>query len=439
MRILRNSLCASFRPERDGELTATPPRSPPPQVEGILTEGGEHAELPLHSNGLVAPCGSTNAVTMNTVFFIISPGYPAFYHPYTYCRWSFYSASSPGGQLQVQCPLFEIESSSPCSGGSFLTVQTLDDEEGQRFCGENRPQGIISSSLTIHFWGGWRLNSDKRGIYCAVIPATSIPPPQPAASCRCGRRGTNLRIVGGESASLHEWPWMALVLLPGGFCGGALINDRFVLTAAHCIDSTVLPDDALPAVVLGEHQRSVLGETPFTQVVQTTRVIPHEDYDGSGETKNNDIGLLELATPVNLARTPNIAPVCPPSANSTDTASRVTTIGWGFTNAAGEQADVLQMVELLPVPLDECRQQYEEGVITENMFCAADNNKDSCFDDSGGPLMAEVDGHWEIVGIVSFGPTVCAQSDVSGVYTRVDNYLLWISSKIGRPRTCPPV
>ncbi|MPC29301.1 Transmembrane protease serine 11B-like protein [Portunus trituberculatus] len=274
-----------------------------------------------------------------------------------------------------------------------------------------------------------------RGVYCVVMPATSIPLPPPTASCRkfkthiqkrfvlsprvflkatemiglvddrCGRRGTNLRIVGGENANLHEWPWMALVLLPGGFCGGALINDRFVLTAAHCIDSrptlqevnrsrrdgtecllsnfsniydlskenlvvfnasktqllhlstghnlpdnyplffsdtqlfpsstpnilvnvrTVLPNHALPAVVLGEHQRSVLDETPFTQVVQTTRAIPHEGYDGSADNKNNDIGLLELATPVNLARTPNIAPICPPSANSTDTASRVTTIG----------------------------------------------------------------------------------------------------------------
>ncbi|XP_063873387.1 chymotrypsin B-like isoform X3 [Scylla paramamosain] len=358
------------------------------KVEGILSDGGPHANFPLHNSGLVVPCGSTNAVTMNTVFIIISPGYPASYHPYTYCRWSFYSTTSPGGQLQIQCPLFEIESSSPCSGGAFLAVQTLDDEEGQRFCGESQPQGIISSSMTIHFWGGWRLNSNKRGVYCAVMPATSLPPPPPSASC---------------------------------------LNVR-----------TVLPNPALPPVVLGEHQRSVLDETPFTLVLRTTRAIPHEDYDGSGDTKNNDIGLLELATPVNLAKTPNIAPVCPPSANSTDTASRVTTIGWGFTSSAGEQADVLQMVELLPVALEECRQQYEEGAITENMICAADTNKDSCFDDSGGPLMAEVDGHWEIIGIVSFGPTVCAQPGVSGVYTRVENYLPWISSKIGRPRTCPP-
>lgn len=52
---------------------------------------------------------------------------------------------------------------------------------------------------------------------------------------------------------------------------------------------------------------------------------------------------------------------------------------WGFTSTSGELADVLQMVELLPVPLKECREQYEDGIITENMICAAATDKDSCF------------------------------------------------------------
>lgn len=90
---------------------------------------------------------------------------------------------------------------------------------------------------------------------------------------------------------------------------------------------TVLPRNALPTVVLGEHQRSVPNETPFTRVVRVARVIPHEDYNGAGDTKDNDIGLVELAAPLDLGRSPGIAPACPPSPNATDTAERVTTIG----------------------------------------------------------------------------------------------------------------
>ncbi|KAG0717647.1 hypothetical protein GWK47_054025 [Chionoecetes opilio] len=108
--------------------TLTPLQS----VHGIQNEGGAHGNIPFHGNGLVAACGSTNAVTARTVYIIVSPGYPAPYHPYTHCRWNFYSLGSHGGQLQVQCPLFEMESSSPCSSGAFVAIQTLDNEEGER-------------------------------------------------------------------------------------------------------------------------------------------------------------------------------------------------------------------------------------------------------------------------------------------------------------------
>lgn len=105
------------------------------------------------------------------------------------------------------------------------------------------------------------------------------------------------------------------------------------LTAPHvpfCVPvcaRTVLPRKLLPTVVLAEHQRSVPDETPFTRVVEVARVIPHEDYNGAGDSKDNDIGLVELATPLDLGRTPGIAPACPPAPGTTDDAQSVTTLG----------------------------------------------------------------------------------------------------------------
>lgn len=90
---------------------------------------------------------------------------------------------------------------------------------------------------------------------------------------------------------------------------------------------TVLPRNAVPTVVLGEHKRSVTDETPYTRVVRVARVIPHEDYVGTGDSKNNDIGLVELASPLDLGRSPGIAPACPPFPKTTDEAHSVITLG----------------------------------------------------------------------------------------------------------------
>lgn len=106
---------------------------------------------------------------------------------------------------------------------------------------------------------------------------------------------------------------------------GHLIFSMFIVVFVGA--RKVLPRNALPTVVLGEHQRSVPDETPFTRVVRVARVIPHEDYDGAGDSKNNDIGLVELASPVELGRSPGIAPICPPSRNISDAGQSVVTLG----------------------------------------------------------------------------------------------------------------
>ncbi|XP_042210685.1 trypsin-1-like [Homarus americanus] len=384
---------------------------------------------------VLAACGSTLTVQQGVTYLVASPGYPAPYTPFTYCRWTFFSGSI-SERLFVTCQDFDIEASSSCPNGAFLALQ--DPAQGfQWFCGSVGPQTIasITRPLTLHFWASWQNNNNKKGFSCAV---TTNPLTPSTGDCRCGRIATSTRVVGGKETGVHEFPWQALVRIPSGFCGGALINERFVLTAAHCIDQNALPAGALPEVVLGEHDRTRLDETPYTQVVAVSRVIPHENYGFGPSSKDNDIGLIELATNVDLEATPNIAPVCPPGNNIQFNNLPVTVIGWGFTNYPGARADALQKVDLVMVSREICKDQYQADVITDNMICAAASGKDACFDDSGGPLMTRVGQHWQVIGVVSFGPSTCASPDVAGVFTKVANYIPWILSKIGNTRTCPP-
>ncbi|XP_042877321.1 trypsin-1-like [Penaeus japonicus] len=317
-----------------------------------------------------------------------------------------------------------------------------------RFCGESGPQNVVSTSNTLEaiFWSSWVAPSASKGFSCTVGLSTSTAP----RVCKCGQRGTNNRVVvplennrvvGGVDARLHEFPWQVLLILPENrFCGGVLINELFVLTAAHCIRPPALPNNSFPEVVIGEHDRTRTDETTATRTLTVAQVIVHEDYNDTISSEN-DLGLVQLSSALDFAATsPDVAPACPPTAANTYDNADVTVAGWGYLSFPSNPTlpRVLQKVDVKTVPVSECMSQYKKGKVTNNMICASAPGKDACFSDSGGPLMAQESGHWVVVGIVSFGPTACAQPNVAGVYTRVGNYLPWIVGKIGSARTCPP-
>ncbi|XP_076134691.1 chymotrypsin-like protease CTRL-1, partial [Alosa pseudoharengus] len=236
----------------------------------------------------------------------------------------------------------------------------------------------------------------------------------------CGRPPLNTRIVGGQDAPAGNWPWQASLQSSGShFCGGSLINNEWVLTAAHCFSSS---DPSGLTVVLGlEHLE---GSNANSVRRRVNRIISHPSYDSS--TKDNDIALLRLSAPVTF--TDYVSPVCLAASGSefnNGTDSWIT--GWG-TIGEGESLPspgTLQEVEVPVLGNRQCDCIYR--IITDNMICAGLRRKTACNGDSGGPMVSKQDSVWVQSGVVSFGFRSCAEP---AVFTRVSRYESWINSHI---------
>ncbi|KAM6959268.1 serine protease 27-like [Aplochiton taeniatus] len=245
----------------------------------------------------------------------------------------------------------------------------------------------------------------------------------------CGKAPLNTkqdRIVGGQDATAGSWPWQASLHYNGAhFCGGSLINNLWILTAAHCFSST---STAGYTVYLGRQDQE--GTNPNEQSRSLAMVLRHPDYNV--DTSDNDIALLQLSSAVGF--TDYIQPVClaePGSSFYTDVNTWVT--GWGRIRSGVSlpSPQTLQEVSVPVVGNRKCNCLYGVGSITDNMICAGllAGGKDSCQGDSGGPLVIQQSQVWIQAGIVSFGQG-CALPNFPGVYTRVSQYQTWINTQI---------
>ncbi|KAF2897100.1 hypothetical protein ILUMI_09081 [Ignelater luminosus] len=256
------------------------------------------------------------------------------------------------------------------------------------------------------------------------------------------------RIVFGNKTLLFEYPWMALLnykLAKSGStdfrCGATVINDWYILTAAHCVVSRATLQ--LVSVRVGEHTintdpdcEEVSGNRYCADPVQDidiAEVIPHPRYDS--KTLENDIGLIRLASRINSA-VDSVKPICLPTTedlrNKNFENAKLTVTGWGITETDRKSLDLLQ-VNVPVVSEEQCRKAYEktEAIVTRRQICAGGiNGGDSCNGDSGGPLKVIAyhnnDARFVQYGVVSFGPRFCGQDGFPGVYTRVDYYMDWI-------------
>ena len=230
-------------------------------------------------------------------------------------------------------------------------------------------------------------------------------------------------IVGGEEVSPAcpncKYEFMVSLQQGSHFCGGSLVREDWVITAAHCVEGN---NNGLQ-VKIGLH--NVNGTTgAITRNVD--QVIVHPQY--SSWSLDNDYALLHLSQPVT-----NFEPIQLITDNSHDNEPVMSTVmGWGATSSGGWGSNVLLEVD---VPIDNSCGNYSNSSITNNMVCAGDSNggEDSCQGDSGGPLiMTNDDGEYELIGIVSWGYG-CAESGYPGVYSKIHSKLDWFFGYIGEP------
>lgn len=253
------------------------------------------------------------------------------------------------------------------------------------------------------------------------------------------------RIIGGTSAKLGNFPWQAYTNIHGRG-GGALLGDRWILTAAHTLypknqenTGRQLNGEDQDGSDLDKNVNVFLGHITIEDIEKSyhpvRRVIVHPDYvQQDAYSFEGDIALLELENRVTLG--PNLLPICLPD---NETLYDVGLMGYvsGFGVMRNRLSQDLKFVHLPVANREVCerwlRQKQRKDVFSQNMFCAGDPSlkQDACQGDSGGVFAVrdEETDHWMATGIVSWG-IGCGKG--YGFYTKLLSYVDWIKKEMER-------
>lgn len=222
-------------------------------------------------------------------------------------------------------------------------------------------------------------------------------------------------IVGGENAQQGEFPYIVSLQSSSHFCGGSLIADNWVLTAAHCVSNTKMN------IVTGLYDQK---DKAGTETFKAAQIIKHPSYSSS--KLDYDYALIKLdgkssSKPIAI----NTVEI-----EIKEEAIPVVVAGWGVTRESSYSLpNILQKVTVPLVSQEICNKSYA-GKISNNMICAGlpQGGKDSCQGDSGGPLVAfdNTLNEYVLAGVVSWGEG-CARANRYGVYSKVNAVTEWIA------------
>jgi len=255
-------------------------------------------------------------------------------------------------------------------------------------------------------------------VFFFVAAASAKPQGDPAVGFADGR------IIGGEEAPLHEFPWqISLRNLGSHICGGSIINKNQVITAAHCVEGA-LP--ALDSVVAGAHKRILEGG-------HQKRNVAKLEYNANWNNPafNNDVALITVSEPFDFSD-PNVQPIEMMKGSVDGNIIPAETIcnstGWGLTSGGGLfLPNALQWAQLPQHSREDCEEIFP-GYISDGMICAGGAGFATCNGDSGGPLVCpDENGVGKLAGLVSFGYTGCTNA---GVFTKVSYYEDWINERL---------